>query len=36
MNDLINYVWFFITAIITLVALVVVIGGLVFMLGGLL
>jgi hypothetical protein len=36
MNDLINYAWFFITAIITLVALVVVIGGLVFMLGGLL
>jgi hypothetical protein len=32
MNDLINYVWFFITAIITLIALVVVIGGLVFML----
>jgi hypothetical protein len=36
MNDLINYVWFFITAIITLVALVVIFGGLVFMLGGLL
>ena len=33
MNNLINYVWFFVTAIIALVALVVVLGGLLFILG---
>ena len=36
MSNLINYVWFFVTAIIALVALIVVLGGLLIMLGGLL
>jgi len=35
MNNIINYIWFFTTAIITLGALVVILTGLLFMLGGL-